>query len=67
MALYNIATDITTRQTVWVSTNVTKSRPQLNSHRPGRGGESLAAAGIDGLPAWKLAGLHHNYRGQSWN
>lgn len=67
MALYNQASDLKTRQTVWISTNVLKGRPQLNSHRPGRGGESLAAAGIDGFPAWELAGLHHNYRSQFKN
>ena len=30
MALYNIATDLQTRQTVWVMTNVEGGRPQLN-------------------------------------
>lgn len=64
MALYNQATDLATRQTVWVMTNVAKGRPQLNSHRDDNAGRSLAASGIDGLPAWDLAGLHHAYRGR---
>ena len=64
MALYNIATDLQTRQTVWVSTNVVKGRPQLNSHRADHAGASLAAGGIDGLPAWELAGLHTDYVGR---
>ena len=59
MALYNMATDLTTRETVWVSTNVVKGRPQLNSHRPDRLGQSLAQGGIDGFCAAELAGLHH--------
>lgn len=59
MALFSQATDLQTRQTIWVSTNVAKGRPQVNSHREGRLGASLAAAGIDGFPAAELAGLHH--------
>lgn len=61
MALYNMATDLNTRQTIWVSTNVVKGRPQLNSHRDDTFGRSLNRAGIDGYPAWELAGLHCNY------
>lgn len=64
MALYNIATDLQTRQTVWVMTNVASGRPQLNSHREGNAGRSLAASGVDGLPAWELAAMHHAYRGK---
>ncbi len=64
MALYNIASDLNTRQTVWVSTNVVKGRPQLNSHRDDSFGRSLNRAGIDGYPAWELAGLHTNYEGR---
>lgn len=59
MALLNIATDLATRQTVWVSTNVVKGRPQLNSHSS----PSYAKAGIDGFSAVELAGLHTDYRG----
>jgi hypothetical protein len=54
MALFSQATDLKTRSTVWVSRNVAKGRPQLNSHRDdviGRGMES------DGLPAAELANL----------
>ena len=64
MALYNQATDLQTRQTVWVMTNVVKGRPQLNSHREGTAGRSLAASGVDGLPAWEWATMHTNYRGR---
>lgn len=58
MALYTMATDLNTKETIWVSTNVVKGRPQLNSHRS----ESYAKAGIDGFPAWELAGLHTDYQ-----
>ena len=64
MALYNIASDLNTRQTVWVSTNVAKGRPQLNSHRDDTFGRSLNRAGIDGFPAWEIAGLHCDYVGR---
>lgn len=64
MALYSMATDLQTRQTVWVSTNVVKGRPQLNSHRQDRLGASLAAGGIDGFSAADLAGLHTDYQGK---
>lgn len=64
MALFNQASDLQTRQTVWVSTNVVKGRPQLNSHRDDSNGRAMAAAGIDGYPAWELAGLHTDYQGK---
>jgi len=64
MALYNVATDLKTRQTVWVSTNVVKGRPQLNSHRDDVFGRSLAKAGSDGYTAVELAGLHTDYVGR---
>jgi hypothetical protein len=60
MALFSQATDLQTRSTVWVSRNVVKGRPQLNSHRDdiiGRGMES------DGLPAAELANLHTPFVG----
>lgn len=60
MALYNIASDTATRQTVWVSTNVVKGRPQLNSHSSA----AMAREGIDGFTAVELAGLHTDYQGQ---
>lgn len=59
MALFNIATDLKTRQTVWISTNVVKGRPQLNSHSS----EVYARDGIDGFTAAELAGLHTDYKG----
>ena len=62
MALWNIATDLQTRETIWVSTNVIKGRPQLNSHSS----ECYQREGIDGYPAWDLAGLHTDYTGNDW-
>ena len=64
MALFNQASDLQTRQIVWVSTNVLKGRPQLNSHREDSNGQAMARAGIDGYPAWELAGLHTDYQGK---
>lgn len=61
MALYSMATDLNTRETIWVSTNVVKGRPQLNSHREDTFGRSLNRAGIDGFPASEIACLHCNY------
>jgi hypothetical protein len=63
MAIYSQATDLATKQTVWVSRNVVKNRPQLNSHREGVFGNSLQDAGVDGLSAAELANLHTNYEG----
>ena len=60
MALFSQATDLATNQTVWVTTNVVKGLPQLNSHRGdtiGRGMES------DGLPAAELANLYTPFVG----
>lgn len=62
MAIWNIATDLQTRETIWVSTNVVKGRPQLNSHSS----ECYQRDGIDGFPAWDLAGLHTDYVGNDW-
>jgi hypothetical protein len=62
MALYNQASDLNTRQTVWVSTRV-KDRPQLNSHRDDAFGKSLKNHGIDGFGAAELANLHTDYEG----
>jgi len=59
MALYTQATDLHTKQTVWVSTNVVKNRAQLNSH----GSNSMKSAGVDGLSAVELADLHTDYQG----
>ena len=63
MALYSQASDLKTRQTVWVSRNVTKGRPQLNSHREDAFGKSLSDAGVDGLSAVELANLHTPFVG----
>jgi len=55
MALYNMASDLQTRQTVWVGTNVKAGKGQANSHT--RDWQH------DGLPAADLAGLAaHAYR-----
>lgn len=66
MSLLTMATDIRTRQRVWITTNVIKNRPQLNSHRPDKLGQSLAAAGVDGYSTAEIAGLHHNYVGKGF-
>ena len=63
MALLNMASDLNTKQIVWVTTNVVKGRPQLNSHRGDNAANSLAQHGIDGYSAAELAGLHHTYEG----
>lgn len=63
MAIYNCASDLNTRETIWVSTNVRAGRPQLNSHREDRLGVSLSKGGIDGFPSWEIAGLYTNYTG----
>jgi hypothetical protein len=63
MALYSQATDLTTKQTIWVSRNVVKNRPQLNSHREGAFGNSFKDAGVDGFSAAELANLHTSYNG----
>ena len=63
MALYSQATDLPTRETIWVSRNVVKDRPQLNSHREDDFGKAMARGGIDGYPAWELAGFYTTYTG----
>ena len=66
MALWSQATDLQTRETIWVSTNVIKGRPQLNSHRDDEFGRCYQRDQIDGFPAWELAGLHTDYVGNDW-
>ena len=66
MALYSQASDIHTKQTIWVSTNVMKGRAQLNSHREDDFGRCYQREGIDGYPAWELAGLHTDYVGNDF-
>ena len=63
MAIYSQATDLATKQTIWVSRNVVKNRPQLNSHREDVFGKSLQDVGIDGFSAAELANLHTSYNG----
>ena len=63
MAIYSQATDLTTKQTIWVSRNVVKNRSQLNSHREDTFGKSLQRAEIDGFSAAELANLSTNYEG----
>ena len=63
MAIYFQATDLTTKETIWISCNVVKNRPQLNSHRKDAAGKSLQCAGIDGFSAAELANLHTDYEG----
>lgn len=62
MAIWNIATDLQTKQTIWISTNVVKNRPQLNSHNS----DCYNREQIDGYPAAELAGLHTDYNGNDW-
>jgi hypothetical protein len=64
MALYSMATDLRTREIIWVATNVVKGRPQLNSHRDDDFGRCYAEEGVDGYPSWELAGFHHAYVGR---
>ena len=63
MAIYSQATNLATKQTIWVSRNVVKNRPQLNSHREDTFGKSLQRAEIDGFSAAELANLHTPYNG----
>ncbi len=62
MAIFNIATDLQTRETIWVATNVVKQRPQLNSHRS----ECYRREGIDGFNSVEMAGMHTEYVGNDW-
>ena len=66
MAIYNIASDLNTRETIWVSRNVVKGRPQLNSHREDDFGRCYQREGIDGFPARELADLATPYTGNDW-
>ncbi len=62
MAIFNIATDLQTRETIWVSTNIVKGNPQLNSHRS----ECYRREGIDGFNSVEMAGMHTPYVGNDW-
>ena len=62
MAIYSQAQDINTRELIWVSQNVVKGRPQLNSHN----NDCYARDGIDGFNSAELASLHTDYSGNGW-
>ena len=62
MAIYSQAQDINTRELIWVSQNVVKQRPQLNSHNS----DCYRRDGIDGFNSAELAGLHTDYVGNGW-
>ncbi len=66
MAIWNIATDLATKKTIWVSTNIVKNRPQLNSHRDDDFGRCYAREGIDGFNSVELAAMHTEYSGNDW-
>jgi hypothetical protein len=55
MALFSQATDLKTRQTIWVGTNILKGKSQGNSH--------TRNWDYDGLTAVELAYLHTDYHG----
>jgi hypothetical protein len=56
MALLSQASDLQTRQTVWVGTNVAKGKDQANSH-------TRDNFTVDGLSAADLAGMSaHAFR-----
>jgi len=64
--MYNLASSLETREIIYVATNVMKNRPQLNSHREDAGGRLYKRDGLDGFPAWDLAGLYTAYSGNDW-
>jgi hypothetical protein len=67
MALYNQASDLQTRQTIWVGTKVS-NLPKWNGSEliaPGKGQANSHTRGWqnDGLPAAELADLHTSWQG----
>jgi hypothetical protein len=62
MAVFTAASDLNTRELIWVATNIVKQRPQLNSHRS----ECYARDGIDGFNSVEMAGMHTDYSGNDW-
>jgi len=62
MAIWSQATDLKTRNTIWISQNVVAGRRQLNSHTS----DCYARDEIDGFEAYDLAGLHTDYTGNNW-
>ena len=61
-----MATDLQTRETIWVAQNVAKGRPQLNSHREDDFGRCYQRDGIDGFNSVEMAGMHTDYSGNDW-
>ena len=66
MALWNVASNIETRETIWVSRNVVKGRAQLNSHRDDDFGRFYARDGIDGYTAAELGYCYTDCDGNDW-
>ena len=66
MAIWNMASSLETRETIWVSRNIVKGRAQLNSHRDDDFGRCYARDGIDGYTAAELGHLHSYYNGNDW-
>jgi hypothetical protein len=62
MAVYSQATDLSTRQTIWVAQNVVKQRPQLNSHNS----DCYNRDQIDGFSSVEVAGMSTSYSGNNW-
>ena len=66
MALFSMASDLATKQTIWVARNVVKGREQLNSHRDDDFGRCYAREGIDGFSTVETAGMHTPFIGNDW-
>jgi len=69
MALYNQASDLVTRQTVWIGTKVS-NLPKWNGDELVEAGKGQANSHTrdwqdDGLPAAELADMHTDYRAWS--
>lgn len=62
MAILSQASDINTRERIWVAQNVVAGRKQLNSHTS----DCYNREQIDGYPAWEFAGLYTDYIGNDW-
>jgi hypothetical protein len=66
MAIWNMASNLETRETIWVSRNIVAGRPQLNSHRDDDFGRCYQRDGIDGFNSVEVAGMHTPYVGNDW-
>ena len=63
MAVFSQASDISTRERIWVAHNLESKRGrQLNSHTS----DCYNREQIDGYPAWEFAGLYTDYTGNDW-